>query len=98
MLLQDNGSAVRQASGNWVDWLGADGMEGLVSPTNHLNLWGTSQNGAIYKSVNGGNSYSNLSQPSSGQWVTPLAIHPTNETILYGGWTGVYKSINSGTN
>jgi Sortilin, neurotensin receptor 3,/Secretion system C-terminal sorting domain len=94
---QDNGTAARQASGNWVDWLGADGMEGLVSPTNHLNLWGTSQNGAIYRSVNGGNSYSNLSQPSSGQWVTPLWIHPTNETILYGGWTGVYKSTNSGT-
>jgi|CXWL01.1.fsa_nt_gi hypothetical protein len=95
---QDNGSVTRQASGSWADWLGADGMEGLVSPTNHLNLWGTSQGGAIYRSTNGGNSYSGLSQPSSGQWVTPLAIHPTNETILYGGWTGVYKSTNSGTN
>ncbi len=95
---QDNGSVTRQASGNWADWLGADGMEGLVSPTNHLNLWGTSQGGAIYRSTNGGNSYSGLSQPSAGQWVTPLAIHPTNETILYGGWTGVYKSTNSGVN
>jgi hypothetical protein len=94
---QDNGSVARQSSGSWVDWLGADGMEGLVSPTNHLNIWGTSQNGAIYRSVNGGNSYSGLSQPSAGQWVTPLATHPTNETILYGGWTGVYKSTTSGT-
>jgi hypothetical protein len=94
---QDNGSAARQASGNWVDWLGADGMEGLVSPTNHLNLWGTSQNGSLYKSTNGGNSYSNLPRPSAGQWVTPLSIHPTDETILYGGWTGVYKSTNSGS-
>lgn len=94
---QDNGSATRQASGNWVDWLGADGMEGLVSPTDHLKLWGTSQNGALYRSTNGGNSYSGLGQPSSGQWVTPLAIHPTNETILFGGWTGVYRSINSGS-
>ncbi len=95
---QDNGSVTRKSTGNWVDWLGADGMEGLVSPTNSLNLWGTSQNGSIYKSTNGGNSYSNLTRPSTGQWVTPLAIHPTDETILYGGWTGFYKSTNGGTN
>lgn len=94
---QDNGSVARQTSGTWVDWLGADGMEGLVSPTNHLNIWGTSQNGSLYRSINGGNSYSGLGRPSAGQWVTPLWIHPTNETILYGGWTGVYKSTNSGS-
>jgi photosystem II stability/assembly factor-like uncharacterized protein len=95
---QDNGSVTRKPAGNWVDWLGADGMEGLVSPTNVNNLWGTSQNGAIYRSTNGGNSYSNLSQPSTGNWISPLAIDPTNETILYGGWTGFYKSTNSGVN
>ena len=94
---QDNGSATRQAAGNWVDWLGADGMEGLVSPTNHLNLWGTSQNGSIYRSTNGGNSYSSLPRPAPGDWVTPLEIHPTNEAILYGGWTGVWKSVNGGS-
>lgn len=94
---QDNGSATRQAAGNWVDWLGADGMEGLVSPTNHLNLWGTSQNGSIYRSTNGGNSYSGLPRPAPGDWVTPLEIHPTNEAILYGGWTGVWKSVNGGS-
>ncbi len=95
---QDNGSAARQSSGTWVDWLGADGMEGLVSPTNHLNIWGTSQNGNLYRSTNGGNSYSGLGRPSAGNWVTPLCIHPTLENVLYGGWTGVYKSTNSGSN
>lgn len=94
---QDNGSVARKPAGNWVDWLGADGMEGLISPTNANNLWGTSQNGAIYRSTNGGNSYSGLSQPSSGNWVTPLAIHPSNQATLYGGWTGFYKSTNSGS-
>lgn len=95
---QDNGSVTRKPAGNWVDWLGADGMEGLVSPTNVNNLWGTSQNGSIYRSTNGGNSYSNLTKPSNGNWVTPLAIHPTNQSTLYGGWTGFYKSINGGVN
>ncbi len=95
---QDNGSVTRKSAGNWVDWLGADGMEGLISPTNINNLWGTSQNGSIYRSTNGGNSYSNLSKPSNGNWVTPLAIHPTNQNTLYGGWTGFYKSVNGGIN
>lgn len=94
---QDNGSVARKPAGNWVDWLGADGMEGLISPTNANNLWGTSQNGAIYRSTNGGNSYTGLTQPSSGNWVTPLAIHPSNQATLYGGWTGFYKSTNSGS-
>ncbi len=94
---QDNGSVARQTSGNWVDWLGADGMEGLVSPTDHLKLWGTSQNGSLYRSTNGGNSYSNLPRPNAGDWVTPLVIHPTNDNILYGGWTGVWKSVNGGS-
>jgi hypothetical protein len=95
---QDNGSVTRKSAGNWVDWLGADGMEGLISPTNINNLWGTSQNGNIYRSINGGNSYSNLFKPSNGNWVTPLAIHPTNQNTLYGGWTGFYKSVNAGVN
>jgi hypothetical protein len=94
---QDNGSVARKPAGNWVDWLGADGMEGLVSPTNANNLWGTSQNGGFYRSTNGGNSYSGLTQPSSGNWITPLATHPTVETTIYGGWTGFYRSINSGS-
>lgn len=93
---QDNGTVARRASG-WVDWLGADGMEGLVSPVNPLNLWGTSQNGGIYRSTNGGSSYSGLSKPSNGQWVTPLASHPTDGATIYGGWTGFYRSTNSGS-
>jgi hypothetical protein len=93
---QDNGSVTRKPAGNWVDWLGADGMEGLVSPTNVNNLWGTSQNGSLYRSVNGGNSYSNLTKPSSGNWVTPIAISPTNENTIFGGWTGFYRSYNGG--
>jgi len=94
---QDNGSVAKQSNGTWVDWLGADGMEGLVSPTNHLNIWGTSQNGQLYKSTNGGNSRTSLAQITGGAWVTPIAIHPTNETILFAGGTAVYKSTNSGS-
>jgi hypothetical protein len=72
-------------------------MEGLVSPTNSLNIWGTSQNGQLYRSTNGGNSRSNLAAIPGGAWVTPIAIHPTTESIIFAGGSGVYKSTNSGS-
>lgn len=94
---QDNGSSYRQANGTWRDWLGADGMDNAISPTNANIAIGTSQNGAIYKTTNAGASYSGLSQPSSGNWVTPLVMHPTSHDTIWGGWTGIYRSDNGGS-
>lgn len=92
---QDNGSSLRRATG-WVDWLGADGMDGLYSPLDSNLLWGTSQNGLLYRSTNGGDTRTTLGQPGTGNWVTPVAIE-SNSNIIYGGWDGVYKSTNNGT-
>lgn len=94
---QDNGTSMRQANGSWVDWLGADGMDCIISPTNANYCIGTSQFGSIYKTTNGGTSRSNLSAPNSGNWVTPLAAHPTIQNTVYGGWQGIYKSTNYGS-
>lgn len=94
---QDNGTVARQVGGNFVDWLGADGMDVIIDPNNHLQMIGTSQYGSIYRTTNGGNSYSGLSRPVSANWITPLAWHPTSSSIVYGGWNAVYKSTNSGS-
>jgi hypothetical protein len=95
---QDNGSAYRRTNGSWVDWLGADGMDNVISPVNADIAIGTSQYGAIYKTTNAGASRTNLTQPSSGNWITPLVMHPTSHDTVWGGWTGVWKSVNGGTN
>jgi photosystem II stability/assembly factor-like uncharacterized protein len=94
---QDNGTVTRTTTGTWRDWLGADGMESIIDPNNAAVFIGTSQNGSIYKTTNGGSSYSSLSNPATGNWVTPLAWHPTNSSIVYGGWNAIYKSINTGS-
>jgi photosystem II stability/assembly factor-like uncharacterized protein len=94
---QDNGTTMRQSNGTWREWLGADGMDCIFSPTNSSICIGTSQNGSIYKTTNGGSSYSNLTNPASGAWVTPLVMHPTNHDTVYGGWNGVYRSVNGGS-
>lgn len=95
---QDNGTSYRQSDGSWIDWLGADGMDCVISPTNAEIAIGTSQNGTIYKTKNAGKTYSGLTLPSSGNWITPLAMHPYNHDTVWGGWTGIWKSTNGGTN
>jgi len=92
---QDNGSSVLKSSA-WYDWLGADGMDCLISPLNANLIWGTSQYGSLYRSTNGGSSYSNIPNPGSGSWVTPLAIE-ANSNVIYGGYVGVYKSTDQGS-
>jgi hypothetical protein len=94
---QDNGQAYSLNGGTWRQWTGADGMDCAISPTNASVGIGTSQFGTIYRTTNGGVSYSNLTRPNAGNWVTPLVWHPTDGNTVYGGWTGIYKSTDQGT-
>jgi hypothetical protein len=91
---QDNGSSLFK-NGTWSDWLGADGMDGIISPFDENIIFGTSQYGQMYRSNNGGASYTTLTKPSNGDWVTPLVYHEANRAI-YGGWTGIFRSNDNG--
>ena len=93
---QDNGSSILK-SGTWIDWLGADGMETMIDYTNANIIYGTSQNGGLYKSTNGGKSRTNIAwPPGNGAWVTPFIMHPTTSSTLFVGYTQVFKSTNGG--
>lgn len=96
---QDNGTSVLQSNGTWNDWLGADGMETFVDKNDNNILYGTSQYGSLYKSSNGGNGYSGLSQPDNktGNWVTPFEQDPVLANTVYVGYDQVYKSTNGGS-
>ncbi|NBP06429.1 MAG: hypothetical protein EBV15_09490, partial [Bacteroidetes bacterium] len=93
---QDNGSTFRRTDGNWYEWLGADGMDCITSPNDPDVAIGTSQYGSLYKTNNAGQSYSSLTRPVQGNWVTPLVMHPTNHDTVWGGWNGVYRSDDGG--
>ncbi|MGB3343369.1 MAG: T9SS type A sorting domain-containing protein [Aequorivita sp.] len=94
---QDNGTSLYTEAGGWKDWLGADGMETFVDKNNINVLYGTSQFGSMYRSMNGGNSYFNINGPSgSGNWVTPFEQDPTVTNTIYVGYNRIYKSTNSG--
>lgn len=98
---QDNGTSVmRGPSREWVDWLGADGMETFVDYTNANILYGTSQYGSMYKSTNQGNSRFGISKPTgvgNGEWVTPFEIDPQNPQTIYVGFDEVYKNTSGGS-
>ena len=91
---QDNGTGLVK-DGTWYDFMGADGMETFIDWNNEDIIYGTIQNGPIYKSTDGGNNANQTSQaPGSGNWVTPLEQDPTNANTLYTGKGEVYKSTN----
>ncbi|MEP2937089.1 MAG: T9SS type A sorting domain-containing protein [Gilvibacter sp.] len=95
---QDNGTSVLTAAGEWRDWLGADGMESFVDKLNSNEMYGTTQQGQLYRTINGGASIIFLNEPGPGfgNWVTPFEQDPNVDNTIYVGYNRVYKSINSG--
>lgn len=97
---QDNGTGIYK-SGTWYDWLGADGMETFISWNDKDLVYGNVQYGSLYKSTNGGTSYTYPAQVPGGgtgfrgAWVTPTEQDPTNASTLYQGKYELYKSTNN---
>jgi len=97
---QDNGTSFfREDSGEWRDWIGADGMETFIDWSNTNRMYGTSQLGQLYRTDNGGNSILYLQEPGPGQgnWVTPFEQDPVNPETLYLGYNQVYKTDAAGS-
>ncbi|MGG5485428.1 T9SS type A sorting domain-containing protein [Gaetbulibacter sp. PBL-D1] len=100
---QDNGTSAYLANGDWIDWLGADGMESFVDKNNSNIMYGTSQFGTTYKTINGGSNISNLVKPDGkgGQnfynWVVPFEQDPLVQNTIYIAFDEVYMSTNGGT-
>ncbi len=100
--LQDNGTKVRNTSGNWSDEIGGDGMDCAINPNNADVLYGSLYYGDIRRSTNGGSSWSNISNAipeESGEnaaWVTPYVLDPSNPSTIVVGYENVYQSTNQG--
>lgn len=98
---QDNGSSFYSAqTGEWIDWIGADGMEGFVDKDNPDLLYGMIQFGGMYRTENAGTTLLNLPEPGSGSgaWVSPFEQDPTVQNTIYCAFEQVFKSENKGGN
>ena len=100
---QDNGTSVYRADGIWYDWLGADGMETFIDHSDSNVLYGTSQNGTLYKSYDQGvtinwinHGYFDDVEGPDGSWVTPFEQDPNVGATLYSGYREIYKSLDAG--
>ncbi|AUP80955.1 discoidin domain-containing protein [Flavivirga eckloniae] len=97
---QDNGTNIMNGtSRQFKEWLGADGMECFIDHKNKNVVYGTTQNGKLYKSNDGGNSIGSINKPGnfSGEWVTPFMGDPVNNRTIYVGYSNLYRSRNGGS-
>jgi hypothetical protein len=94
---QDNGCSLLN-NNTWTHVTGGDGMECIVDYADPSVMYSTSQNGSIYKSSNGGASFSFISGDvtEDGAWVTPYALDPNDHNTIFAGYSNVWKSTNAG--
>jgi hypothetical protein len=95
-------------------WLGPGNIGGrlraiLIHPTTPTTMWVGSVSGGIWRTTNGGTSWSPVNDFMANLAVTSLVMHPTNASVLYAGTgegfgnadsirgAGVFTSTDGGT-
>lgn len=94
---QDNGESIVNKNG-WVEFYGADGMEGVVQPLNEDWIIGSVQYGNRRRTKDGGISQDNASAPASdGAWIAPLLLDPLQQMRLYDFTDSIFVSEDFGS-
>jgi photosystem II stability/assembly factor-like uncharacterized protein len=101
---QDNGNyrTADRGATPWAIVTTGDGMESFFDHTNPNNVYMSTQNGNLLKSISGGlyGTFSGISPPweSTPNWITPYFMHPTNNQIIYAASRRFWRSTNAGSN
>ena len=93
---QDNGN-MKLNAGTWTNITNADGMGGFIDFANDNNIYATIQYGSLYRSTNGGASWTGINTPSTGAWISPFCQSRTQANTIYAATNKVYTSTNQGT-
>ena len=95
---QDNSTILRNGS-DWGMLFGGDGMECIIDYTDSDIIYGSSQYGNLYKTIDGGYNVTYVTPPDapSGSWITPYVMHPDNHNTLIAGYDAVYKTTDGGS-
>jgi photosystem II stability/assembly factor-like uncharacterized protein len=94
---QDNGTSIKTEN-SWIEFYGADGMEGIIHPLNDDWMIGSLQFGGKRRTKDGGYSQSGVNpQNFEGDWITPLFYDPNNQMSIYTMTNILYRSDDFGS-
>jgi uncharacterized cupin superfamily protein len=97
---QDRGTDSWFNSPTWLEGLGGDGMVCNAHPTLTSTVYGETQNGVHYKSINSGANWSWINEgiTGAGLWVTPVDLDPSNGDRLFTASSdGLFRSLDGGS-
>ena len=89
---QDNGTSIKQKP-TWIEFYGADGMEGIIHPLNDDWMMGSIQFGSRRLTKDGGFTQGGATPPGqNGSWIAPLVYDPNDHMVVYSFGDTIYKS------
>ncbi|MEV0172184.1 glycosyl hydrolase [Streptomyces sp. NPDC050803] len=96
---QDNGSLRSWGGDGFNEYLGGDGEENLINPTDVNNVFACYQYGNCFRSTDGGDTltyFANATTFKRRNWFTPVAFDPRDPKILYYGSEVLNRSTDGG--
>ena len=95
---QDNGTSIKHQN-TWIEFYGADGMEGIIHPLNDDWMIGSLQFGGKRRTKDGGYNQDGVNPDDfDGDWVTPLMYDPNNQMSVFTMTNTIYRSDDFGSN
>ena len=94
---QDNGTSIKTEN-SWIEFYGADGMEGIIHPLNDDWMIGSLQYGGRRRTKDGGITQDGVTPPNQdGNWIAPLFYDPNDQMTVYSIGDSVYRSTDFGS-
>lgn len=95
---QDNGTQRTTGTLNWSASYGGDGGEVCFHKKNNSYILGETQGNGVFRSTNGGVSFSSAETglSGSGSWIGPIVSHPDSNGIFYTARQQVFKTSDWG--
>lgn len=96
---QDNGNLRSWGSKGWDEYVGGDGEENLINPTNVNNVFACYQYGNCFRSETGGDRVSYFTPATTADrrnWFTPVQFDPNDPNVMYYGGNRLNRSTDNG--